>query len=188
MGQTPLKTQAKVEEALGGVLFIDEAYSLVKDYVGEDVGQEAIDTLLKAMEDHRDDLIVIVAGYTNLMERFLDSNPGLRSRFNTFIQFDDYTENELCQIFALLCKENGGFSYDENCREYLRRLFKTLYANRNSKDFANGRTVRNYFEKVIVLQANRVAPIVYSIDNSTLMQITLDDLKEAAQETFSEKS
>lgn len=186
MGQTPLKTQEKVEEALGGVLFIDEAYSLVKDYTGEDYGQEAIDTLLKAMEDHRDDLVVIVAGYTDLMEKFLDSNPGLRSRFNTFIQFDDYTEDEMRQIFALLCRQHG-FSYDSNCEEYLKRLFAALYAKRNSKGFANGRTVRNYFEKVVVQQANRLASKADNLDDSALMQIDLTDLKRAVQDLFGKK-
>ncbi|MBR6387765.1 MAG: leucine-rich repeat protein [Thermoguttaceae bacterium] len=186
MGQTPLKTQEKVEEALGGVLFIDEAYSLVKDYTGEDYGQEAIDTLLKAMEDHRDDLVVIVAGYTDLMEKFLDSNPGLRSRFNTFIQFDDYTEDEMRQIFASLCRQHG-FSYGDDCEEYLKRLFAALYAKRNSKGFANGRTVRNYFEKVVVQQANRLASKADNLDDSALMQINLTDLKRAVQDLFGKK-
>ncbi|MBR4752212.1 MAG: leucine-rich repeat protein [Thermoguttaceae bacterium] len=185
MGQTPLKTQEKIEEALGGVLFIDEAYSLVKDYLGEDFGQEAIDTLLKAMEDHRDDLIVIVAGYTDLMEKFLDSNPGLRSRFNTFIKFDDYTADELYQIFSFLCQQNG-FSYDNDCKEYLKRLFTAIYAKRNSKEFANGRTVRNYFEKVITQQANRLAKVA-NIDDSMLVQFNLDDLKAATQALFVRK-
>ena len=186
MGQTPLKTQEKIEESLGGVLFIDEAYSLVKDYMGEDYGREAIDTLLKAMEDHRDDLVVIVAGYTDLMEKFLDSNPGLRSRFNTFIRFDDYTEDEMNQIFALLCQQHG-FSYDANCEEYLKRLFAALYAKRNSKGFANGRTVRNYFEKVVVQQANRLASKADNLDDSALMQINLTDLKRAVQDLFGKK-
>ena len=183
LGQTPLKTQERIEEALGGILFIDEAYSLVKDYLGEDFGQEAIDTLLKAMEDHRDDLVVIVAGYTDLMEKFLDSNPGLRSRFNTFIKFDDYTADELYQIFSFLCQQNG-FSYDNDCKEYLKLLFTAIYAKRNSKGFANGRTVRNYFEKVITQQANRLGSNVGNIEDSMLMQFTLDDLKTAAQASF----
>ncbi|MBR4751866.1 MAG: leucine-rich repeat protein [Thermoguttaceae bacterium] len=183
LGQTPLKTQERIEEALGGVLFIDEAYSLVKDYLGEDYGQEAIDTLLKAMEDHRDDLVVIVAGYVDLMEKFLDSNPGLRSRFNTFIKFDDYTADELYQIFSFLCQQNG-FSYGDDCKEYLNRLFTAVYAMRNSKSFANGRTVRNYFEKVIAQQANRLGSNVGNIEDSMLMQFTLDDLKTATQASF----
>ncbi len=182
IGQTALKTQEKIEEASGGVLFVDEAYSLASDS-GWDYGKEAIDTLLKAMEDNRDDLIVIVAGYADLMEKFLDSNPGLRSRFNTFIKFDDYTADELCQIFSSLCQQNG-FSYDNDCKEFLNRLFTAVYAKRNSKGFANGRTVRNYFEKVITQQANRLGPNVSNIGDSMLMQFTLDDLKTAAQASF----
>ena len=184
VGQTSLKTQEKIEEALGGVLFIDEAYTLAKDG-GQDYGQEAIDTLLKAMEDYRSDLIVIVAGYADLMEKFLDSNPGLRSRFNTFIRFNDYTEDELYQIFASLCQRHD-FSYDDACKEYLKRLFAAVYAKRNSKGFANGRTVRNYFEKVITQQANRLASGV-NMDDSALMQFNLTDLKKAVQDLFGRK-
>jgi hypothetical protein len=116
------------------------------------------------------------------MEKFLDSNPGLRSRFNTFIKFDDYTADELYQIFSFLCQQNG-FSFDNDCKEYLKRLFTAIYAKRNSKEFANGRTVRNYFEKVITQQANRLAKVA-NIDDSMLVQFNLDDLKAATQALF----
>ena len=101
VGQTALKTQQKIEEAMGGVLFIDEAYALAKE--GNDFGQEAIDTILKAMEDNRKDFIVIVAGYTKPMETFIESNPGLKSRFNKYIEFADYTMEELTAIFQTFC-------------------------------------------------------------------------------------
>ncbi len=185
VGQTAIKTKEKIEEAIGGVLFIDEAYSLVNES-GQDYGKESIDTLLKAMEDKRDDLVVIVAGYTNLMESFLNSNPGLRSRFNTFIKFDDYSENELYRIFLKLCKKNG-FSCHPDCKDYLKRLFSAIYAKKNSKGFANGRTVRNFFEKVITMQANRLASNTDNMDNSALMRFELDDLKRAVQSMFVHK-
>lgn len=107
VGQTALKVQEVVEKSLGGVLFIDEAYALTYSTSGNDYGQEAVDTLLKTMEDHRDDFIVIVAGYPELMARFADSNPRLRSRFNKYINFEDYDVEELGKIFEIMCKNAG---------------------------------------------------------------------------------
>ena len=154
MGQTAIKTQEIIKSAIGGILFIDEAYSLAQNSEN-DYGHEAIDTLLKAMEDNRDNLIVIVAGYPDLMDRFLNSNPGLESRFNKFILFEDYNDVELYEIFMLMCRDSN-LSVDEAGDEYLRQYFKRMYENR-SKNFANGRAVRNLFEEVITSQANRLA-------------------------------
>ena len=139
---------------MGGILFIDEAYSLASNSEN-DYGAEAIDTLLKAMEDNRDDLIVIVAGYPELMDKFLNSNPGLESRFNKFILFEDYNDEELYKIFLLMC-EDSNLVLDKGADEYLRQYFKKMYENR-SKNFANARAVRNLFEEVITSQANRLA-------------------------------
>ena len=107
VGQTALKTQQVLQSALGGVLFIDEAYSLAPGDNPTDFGREAIEVLLKGMEDHRKDLVVIVAGYTGPMEQFIHSNPGLESRFNKYLTFDDYTAGQLLEIFHGLCKKNG---------------------------------------------------------------------------------
>ena len=114
------KAKKKIEEARGGVLFIDEAYAL-NSGTENDFGQEAIDTILKAMEDHRDDLVVIVAGYTDLMDRFIHSNPGLESRFNRFLHFDDYTLDEMVQIFDMRC-EKGCYRLTEDARPLLDKL------------------------------------------------------------------
>ena len=157
VGQTAIKTQDVIKSAMGGILFIDEAYSLASTSEN-DYGAEAIDTLLKAMEDNRDDLIVIVAGYPDyreLMDKFLNSNPGLESRFNKFILFEDYNDEELYKIFLLMC-EDSNLVLDEGADEYLRQYFKKMYENR-SKNFANARAVRNLFEEVITSQANRLA-------------------------------
>lgn len=154
VGQTAIKTQEVIQESLGGILFIDEAYSLASKS-DNDYGAEAIDTLLKAMEDHRDDLIVIVAGYPALMDNFLNSNPGLESRFNKFIYFDDYDSEELYKIFMLMC-EDASLVLDETGDEYLKQYFAKTYETR-SKNFANGRFVRNFFEEVLTAQANRLA-------------------------------
>ena len=154
VGQTAIKTQDVIKSAMGGILFIDEAYSLASNSEN-DYGAEAIDTLLKAMEDNRDDLIVIVAGYPELMDKFLNSNPGLESRFNKFILFEDYNDEELYKIFLLMC-EDSNLVLDEGADEYLRQYFKKMYENR-SKNFANARAVRNLFEEVITSQANRLA-------------------------------
>ena len=154
VGQTAIKTQEVIQSALGGILFIDEAYALTSSSEN-DYGHEAVDTLLKAMEDHRDDLIVIVAGYPELMDRFLHSNPGFESRFNKFINFEDYTDEELYAIFELMCGESN-LVLDEPARQYLKEYFMKMYDTR-SKNFANGRAVRNLFEEVITSQANRLA-------------------------------
>ncbi len=173
VGQTALKTQEVVTSALGGILFIDEAYSLTVNKGAEDFGREAVDTLLKAMEDHRDDLVVIVAGYPELMNQFLQSNPGLKSRFTRFINFKDYESDELMQIFKRLV-EKGGFRCSEDCEEKLEKLFSEAVKNKTS-DFANGRFVRNMFEKTISNQADRVAQIE-DISNEQLMEIVAADI------------
>lgn len=153
VGQTAIKTQEKINEAMGGVLFIDEAYTLAK---GEnDFGQESIDTLLKAIEDQREDFVVIVAGYSEPMNRFLESNPGLKSRFNKSITFEDYSPNELLDIFELFCKLND-MRLSSDARDYLTQYLSKL-SNEKSENFANGREMRNLFEKAFTNQANRLS-------------------------------
>ena len=154
VGQTALKTQEAIQAALGGVLFIDEAYSLANG--GEnDFGREATETILKAMEDHRDDLVVIVAGYDEPMEKFISSNPGLESRFNKYICFPDYTGEELLQIFQMQCDKNG-YTPTPEALERAKALFDALYAERD-ENFGNGRDVRNRFEDIVSRQADRLA-------------------------------
>ena len=175
VGQTALKVHDKVAEALGGVLFIDEAYTLSNEKGGNDYGQEAIDTLLKLMEDNRDNLILIVAGYTDLMESFLDSNPGLRSRFNKHIHFQDYKPDELMKIFLSMCSKSG-LTTTSGANQLMQAFFQKLYSTRNV-DFANGRTVRNIYEKLLTIQADRLSMSTSKISDEELMRITLDDVK-----------
>ena len=171
VGQTAIKTKDVIDQAMGGILFIDEAYSLASSSEN-DYGKEAIDTLLKAMEDHRDDLIVIVAGYPGLMDRFLHSNPGLESRFNKFIYFDDYNADELYEMFMLMC-EDANLKLDGPADDYARQYFTRMYETK-SDNFANGRAVRNFFEEVITAQANRLAP-QEEITDEELNTLTYED-------------
>ena len=175
VGQTALKVQEVVRGALGGILFIDEAYALTKSQSSNDYGQEAVDTLLKAMEDNRKDLIVIVAGYPQLMAEFLVSNPGLKSRFNKFISFDDYNAKELLEIFLGMCQKND-IIVTQDAEEYAEKVFSTMYECRGS-DYANGRDVRNIFEKALVNQANRLANHEHVSDKDLTMFI-VDDLAQ----------
>lgn len=155
VGQTAIKVKEVIEKAKGGILFIDEAYSLTSNKNESDYGHEAVDTLLKAMEDNRNDLIVIVAGYPDLMQQFLQSNPGLQSRFNKFIYFEDYNADELMDIFFNMCKKYGLTLTDE-ATEYAKHFLAQRYQMRD-ETFANGRDVRNFFERALVNQANRIA-------------------------------
>ena len=154
IGQTATKTQEVVEDALGGILFIDEAYTLTNQKGQGDFGQEAVDTLLKAMEDHRDDLIVIVAGYTHLMEEFLKSNPGLRSRFNKFLYFEDYTAEEEIEILKGNCKKQE-YKLTPAALETATHFFEKRCAEKPDS-YANARDVRNYLEIAIANQAIRL--------------------------------
>ena len=154
---------------------IDEAYTLSNEKGGNDYGQEAIDTLLKLMEDNRDNLILIVAGYTDLMESFLDSNPGLRSRFNKHIHFQDYKPDELMKIFLSMCSKSG-LTTTSGANQLMQAFFQKLYSTRNV-DFANGRTVRNIYEKLLTIQADRLSMSTSKISDEELMRITLDDVK-----------
>ena len=174
VGQTALKTQEVVQKAIGGVLFIDEAYALVNQENGNDFGHEAIEVILKNMEDHRDDLVVIVAGYTDLMEKFIHSNPGLESRFNKYFQFGDYTAPELLSIFQSMAKKNG-YTLAQEAEGWLKEDLQDLYDNRD-ENFGNARDVRNRFEKAVARQADRLA----AMENPTveqLMELTVEDLK-----------
>lgn len=172
VGQTAPKVKRKVEEAQGGILFIDEAYTLVSES-GIDYGQEAINTLLKEMEDKRDDFIVIVAGYKNEMEVFVGSNPGLESRFNKYIEFSDYCEDELWDIFMLVCREND-YRVDGSVEEFLRNYFKDKLSSNN---FSNGRFVRNLFEKVLMVHSKRVVKLKNI--HEELDYLNVEDIEEA---------
>ncbi len=183
VGQTALKTQEQIQNALGGVLFIDEAYTLAAK--NEDFGQEAIDTILKAMEDHRDDLIVIVAGYTEPMEVFINSNPGLKSRFNKYIEFPDYSIDELMAIFDLNCKKYD-YIIDESARNHVREKLSLMKLS-SPENFANARAVRNLFEEIITNQASRIAAMEKpSLED--MKTITNDDLSDEEDEAISAKA
>lgn len=177
VGQTALKTGKVIESALGGVLFIDEAYALTGGQEN-DFGQEAVDTVLKAMEDHREDLVVIMAGYTALMERLIHSNPGLESRFNRFLEFPDYSLEEMMEILDLRCRK-AGYTMDEKAREAMAAYIQA--ENTDSETFGNARGVRNLFEKVLVQQANRLAAQP-EVTREDLQRLTAKDVAAARQE------
>ncbi|MBR0406428.1 MAG: AAA family ATPase, partial [Clostridia bacterium] len=176
VGQTATRTQEVVDEALGGVLFIDEAYALTVGKGENDFGQEAVDTLLKAMEDHRDDLVVIVAGYTELMKEFVHSNPGLESRFNRFMFFPDYTIDEMVGIFDMRCGKSG-YTLAEGAEETLREILAE--ESKDVESFGNARGVRNLFERAIACQADRLAKGEEEINKDTLMCLKSEDLRAA---------
>ncbi len=172
VGQTAIKTKEVIQSALGGVLFIDEAYALAKDVnTSHGFGKEAIDTLLKAMEDHREDLIVILAGYTDEMEGFLNTNPGLRSRIPNRIEFKDYSVDELLQMGEKMFKENG-YELTEAAYEKLRAKAEIA---RTAEQFGNGRYVRNVYEETKRNQAVRLRGVNLTRDN--LMKIEETDIK-----------
>lgn len=172
VGQTALKVREVVSEAIGGVLFIDEAYTLSTGG-DNDFGREAIDTLLKMMEDNRDDLIIVVAGYTDKMSAFLQTNPGLRSRFNKYLEFEDYTPQQLVEIFELFCK-NGSYKLASSTHDDLIRLFSVLYETRDDT-FGNGRLARNLYEMTINNQANKIV-MLPNVDDEILSSIEETDI------------
>ncbi len=174
-GGTALKTTNVINRAIGGILFIDEAYTLTHKKDSGDYGQEAIDTLLKRMEDDRDDFIVIVAGYTNEMTEFIESNPGLKSRFNKYIYFPDYNSGELMEIFKYMCKTNDYIltqSAADVAEAYLRGMTEAKIDN-----FANARLVRNYFERCVDRQATRIIADE-NINDDDLITLLREDMVE----------
>ena len=172
VGQTAIKVNEVVTKAKGGVLFIDEAYSLTVNRGATDYGFEAVDTLLKYMEDNRDDLIVIVAGYPAPMEEFLNSNPGLKSRFNKYLYFEDYTPDELIGILKLNAKK-ADLVLSESAEKFAMEFFTKRCENRPA-NYANGRDVRNFFEKALINQANRLAALE-SINDEQLTSLEVED-------------
>lgn len=176
IGQTAIKTKEVLDKALGGVLFIDEAYSL-SSRGSNDYGQEAIETLLKGMEDHRNDLVVIVAGYQEEMESFIASNPGLRSRFNRLMFFPDYSAKEMAEIFDGRC-EKAGYRLNPGAKAYLKEILTE--AAQRAGDFGNARGVRNLFERTVVAQSNRLSKR-QNLSRENLMLLTRADLQKVAE-------
>lgn len=175
IGQTAAKTAQVIDEALGGVLFIDEAYTLSANKGENDFGQEAIDTLLKAMEDHREDLIVIVAGYPDLMEEFLNSNPGLRSRFNKYIFFADYTPEELIDILDDMC-EKQQYKMTDAAHTFAMEYFQKR-TSEHAENFANAREVRNFMEQAIAHQASRIVEFGDEVEDEVLITFEVEDFR-----------
>jgi len=180
VGQTALKVQEVVKKATGGVLFIDEAYSLINDKQ-DAFGKEAIDSLLKAMEDLRDDLVIIVAGYTERMEEFLQANPGFKSRFNHFVQFDNFSTDELYEIFAMLCKNND-YRYGDTFAQHMKAQLNQIPVE-SIPNFSNGRYIRNVFEKLVTIQSNRLIQ-QHTITRDELMEFTDSDMLLAISENL----
>ncbi|GGG15667.1 hypothetical protein GCM10007425_07480 [Lysinibacillus alkalisoli] len=184
VGQTALKVQDVVKKATGGVLFIDEAYALVNDK-NDAFGQEAIDSLLKAMEDLRDDLVIIVAGYEERMQHFLQANPGFKSRFNRFIAFPNYRHEELFEIFARLCEIND-YQFNEAFQQRMQQEISQIPIDAIT-NFSNGRYVRNLFEKLVTMQSNRLAN-VKQLTREDVMTLTVEDIEMAIQLQLFEKT
>ncbi|MCL4119897.1 UNVERIFIED_CONTAM: hypothetical protein GTU68_002434 [Idotea baltica] len=178
VGQTAIKVRKVVNAALGGILFIDEAYALAGG--GEkDFGQEAVDTLIKLMEDHKDDLVVIVAGYTGPMKKFIDSNPGLRSRFNKYINFKDYTVQELLDIFKLFVRMDEFELADKKTEARVKAIIKAQHAVKD-ETFGNARMCRNLFDEIIRNQANRLVKLK-KIDKKKLSVLRVSDIPTAEE-------
>ena len=175
VGQTAIKTKKVIEKAMGGVLFIDEAYTLTSSGGSNDFGTETVNTLLKEMEDHRDDLIVIVAGYPEEMERFLDTNPGLRSRFRQIIFFADYKPEELMLIFSNIC-DDYCLKMPPETYHYVQAYFRKRCAE-VGKGFANARDVRNFFEFALTNQADRLAKLPEPLSDETLLTLLPEDVQ-----------
>ena len=173
IGQTATRVNEVVNSALGGILFIDEAYTLTSKKGEGDFGQEAVDTLLKAMEDNRENLVVIVAGYTDLMEEFLNSNPGLRSRFNKFIQFEDYTPKQLLDITKQTAAAQD-YVLTEAAKQKTLEYFEARCANKPA-NFANAREARNFLERAMANQAGRIVNLK-EVDEDIIMSIEPEDL------------
>lgn len=173
-GQTALKVKKVIDEAKGGVLFIDEAYSITENDHSDSYGRECLTELTKALEDYRDDLVVIVAGYTEPMKHFFASNPGLKSRFNTFIEFPDYSALELQKMFLKLCKDNDYELEDAASHQILNYMEQQI--SEKSENFANGRLVRNLYDDVTMNHAKRVVKIP-NPDRKTLSLICCSDLE-----------
>lgn len=173
-GQTAMKVKRLINRAKGGVLFIDEAYSITENDHSDSYGRESLTELTKALEDYRNDLVVIVAGYTSLMEKFFESNPGLKSRFNTFISFSDYSLDELVRIFIYTCNQND-YIVQEEAMEEVRNV---LQSKLNEKDdqFANGRLVRNLFDDITLNHSKRLSKLTEHITKESLMLITKEDV------------
>lgn len=172
-GQTALKVKKLIEKAKGGVLFIDEAYSITENDHSDSYGRECLTELTKALEDYRDDLVVIVAGYTTPMKSFFESNPGLKSRFNTFIEFDDYNENELFDILNMMCRKND-YIISENAAIKLKKILLNKVTDKND-NFANGRLARNIYDNLIMAHAKRIVN-VNNPSNLQLMEIVEEDV------------
>lgn len=171
VGETAQKTMEKLEEARGGVLFIDEAYSLTSEG-GNDFGQEAIDTIVKYMEDHRDELMVIAAGYSKEMKAFIDANSGLKSRFTNSLEFEDYSGAELMQIFCRM-STSYGYRLDPECKRLMAERFGWLHAHKRA-NFGNGRTVRNIYERMVAGQARRLGN--EDVDLNAMLTFTAEDI------------